>query len=201
MKPARVPVKTLVAKLRTYPASAFENIEAIRTLLQEMPVDEASLTPYLNWDRQHYTRNLIDKSDLYELLAICWEVGQSSSVHNHRDQMCWMAAPIGRLLVENFLVRFQDIETGKCRLEASNTVELTPENPCAVDPGEPVHRVVNPREASQRAVTLHVYSRPFDSCVVYSPEQGTCGNIRLNYNTMYGKPVVSSRESVVSSGR
>jgi hypothetical protein len=102
-----------------------------------------------------------------------------------------MAAPVGKLLVENFHVGFEDIEAGKCRLLASNTVELTAANPCAVDPLEPVHRVVNPREASQRAVTLHVYSRPFDSCVVYSPEQGTCGDIRLHYNTAFGKPVAS----------
>src|ERR1700675_3021757 len=73
MKPVRVPVNAFVEKLRTYPASAFEHTEAIRTFLQEMPVEEASLAPYLTWDRQHYTRNLIDKSDLYELLAICWE--------------------------------------------------------------------------------------------------------------------------------
>jgi hypothetical protein len=152
----------------------------------------ASLAPYLTWNRRHYTRNLIDTSELYELLAICWEVGQASSVHNHRDQNCWMAAPVGRLLVENFRVEFQDLEAGKCRLAASNTVELTAENPCAVDPKEPVHRVVNPRDSDQRAVTLHVYSRPFDSCVVYSPEHGTCGDVRLHYNTMFGKPVVSS---------
>ena len=191
MKSVRVPIHTFVEKLRACPASAFEQTEAIRSLLQEMPVEEASLAPYLSWSRQHYTRNLIDKSDLYELVAICWETGQSSSVHNHRDQNCWMAAPIGRLMVENFHVRFQDLEAGKCQLEASSTVELTAENPCAVDPQEPVHRVVNPREANQRAVTLHVYSRPFDSCVVYSPEQGTCGEIRLHYNTMFGKPVAS----------
>ena len=189
----RVPIDELVRKLRTLPASAFEEVEVVRRLLEAMPVDEASLSPYLTWSRQHYTRNLIDKSELYELLAICWEVGQASSVHNHRDQNCWMAAPVGRLVVENFRVAFQDIEAGKCRLDASNTVELTAENPCAVDPQEPVHRVVNPREANRRAVTLHVYSRPFDTCVVYSPEQGTCGNIQLHYNTMFGKPVPSTQ--------
>jgi hypothetical protein len=64
MKPVRVPVNAIVEKLRAYPASAFEHTEAIRSLLQEMPVDEASLAPYLTWDRQHYTRNLIDKSEL-----------------------------------------------------------------------------------------------------------------------------------------
>jgi predicted metal-dependent enzyme (double-stranded beta helix superfamily) len=187
-----VPIHELVRKLRTFPASAFENTEEIRALLTENPVEEASLAPYLSWDRQHYTRNLIDKTEWYELIAICWEVGQGSSVHNHRDQNCWMAAPVGKLLVENFHVAFEDVEAGKCRLLASNTVELTVANPCAVDPREPVHRVVNPRVANQRAVTLHVYSRPFDSCVVYSPEQGTRGDIQLHYNTVFGKPIPST---------
>ena len=185
--PSRVSIEKLVAKLRALPASAFERTGQIQTLLAETPVEEASLAPYLTWDVQHYTRNLIDKTEFYELMAICWEVGQVSSVHNHRDQNCWMAAPVGTLLVENFRVEFQDIEAGTCRLAASNTVALNAAHPCAVDPQQPVHRVVNPREANRRAVSLHVYSRPFDSCVVYSPEQGTCGEIQLHYNTVFGK--------------
>ena len=188
----RIPIEKLVGELRALAASAFEETDRVRSLLASGPVDPASLAPYLTWDRQHYTRNLIDKTELYELMAICWEVGQASSVHNHRDQNCWMAAPIGKLVVENFRLGFQDLEAGKCRLEPSDRVELTAENPCAVDPKEPVHRVVNPREANQRAVSLHVYSRPFDTCVVYSPEQGTCGEIELHYTTMFGK-VVSSQ--------
>jgi len=191
--PPRVSIDELVRELQGVPASAFDTTEQILSLLAEMPVVEDSLAPYLSWNRQHYTRNLIDKRDLYELVAVCWEVGQSSSVHNHRDQNCWMAAPVGRLLVENFRVEFQDLDAGKCRLLASNTVELTAANPCAVDPREPVHRVVNPREQEQRAVTLHVYSRPFDTCMVYSPELGTCGDIRLHYNTVFGKPVPSNQ--------
>jgi cysteine dioxygenase len=190
---ARVAIDELVGNLRALPRAAFDTTEEVRSLLARMPVEEASLAPYMTWSRQHYTRNLIDKTELYELIAICWEVGQSSSVHNHRDQNCWMAAPVGKLLVENFHVGFQDIEAGTCQLLASNTVELSAAHPCAVDPREPVHRVVNPWEANQRAVTLHVYSRPFDSCVVYSPEQGTCGDIQLHYNTMFGKPVASNQ--------
>jgi cysteine dioxygenase len=184
----RVAIDELVRGLHAFPASAFDDTEEVLSLLARMPVEEGSLAPYLSWDRQHYTRNLIDKTELYELVAVCWEVGQSSSVHNHRDQNCWMAAPVGRLVVENFHVSFQDLDAGKCQLLASNTVELTAANPCAVDPREPVHRVVNPRERQQRAVSLHVYSRPFDTCVVYSPELGTCGDIRLHYNTVFGKP-------------
>jgi cysteine dioxygenase len=184
-----VPIQTLVEGLRQLPASAFDGTETVRRFLRDTPVSAESLAPYLTWDRQHYTRNLIDRTTLYELMAICWEVGQASSVHNHRDQNCWMAVPIGRLHVENFHLVHQDLRAGRSSLEPTNTVEMNIAQPCAVDPSDPVHRVVNPREFNQRAVSLHVYSRPFDTCVVYSPEQGTCGEIQLHFHTEYGKPL------------
>lgn len=182
-----VPIQNFVTELRKFPEPAFSGTDAIVKFLENTPVAPDTLTPYLTWDRQHYTRNLVDKTPLYELIAICWEVGQGSSVHNHRDQNCWMAVPIGRLLVENYRVILQKLEQGICTLETADTVEMNASRPCAVDPLEPVHRVYNPREFDQRAVSLHVYSRPFDTCVVYSPEQGTCGEIKLHYNTEYGK--------------
>jgi cysteine dioxygenase len=183
-----VSIQTFVEGLRQLPEAAFDQVETVRQFLEDTPVSAESLGLYLNWNRQHYTRNLIDRTALYELMAICWEVGQASSVHNHRDQNCWMAVPIGRLRVENFHLVHQDLQKGRCRLEPSNTVEMNISHPCAVDPADPVHRVVNPRAFNQRAVSLHVYSRPFDTCVVYSPEQGTCGEIQLHFNTEYGKP-------------
>ncbi len=182
-----VPIQGLITALRQLPESTFESTEPLRQLLRDTPVAADSLSSYLTWDGQHYTRNLIDRTPLYELMAICWEPGQASSVHNHRDQNCWMAVPIGRLRVENFHLVQQDIAAGKCELQPLNTVDMDISHPCAVDPSDPVHRVVNPREFNERAVSLHVYSRPFDSCVVYSPEQGTCGEIRLHFNTEYGK--------------
>jgi cysteine dioxygenase len=184
----QIPIDQFVSALRKFPEPAFDQTEQLREFLEDHPLSPDSLAPYLTWDRQHYTRNLIDKTSLYELLAICWEVGQSSSVHNHRDQNCWMAVPIGRLLVENFRVVEQDMTAGKCNIHSTDTVEMNAGHPCAVDPLEPVHRVFNPREFNQRAVSLHVYSRPFDTCVVYSAEQGTCGEIQLRYTTEYGNP-------------
>ena len=181
-----VSIDDFVHELRKFPESAFCELETIRRFQAERPVDPASLEPYLFWDAQHYTRNLIDKTALYELIAICWEVGHTSSIHNHRDQNCWMAAPIGKLQVQNYRVLFQDLKVGKCKLERSDLLQMDREHPCAVDPREPVHKVFNPREWNQRAVSLHVYSRPFDSCDVYSEEQQTCGTIGLSYTSERG---------------
>jgi cysteine dioxygenase len=183
-----VSIQHFMADLKQFPQPAFDHTGDILTFLQNNPVAPDTLAPYLSWDRQHYTRNLIDKTSLYELIAICWEVGQTSSVHNHREQNCWMAVPSGRLLVENYHLVSEKLDEGRCQLEVSDTLEMNPAHPCAVDPAEPVHRVVNPTEFNERAVSLHVYSRPFDTCVVYSPERGTCGEIKLHYNTEFGKP-------------
>ena len=183
----QLPIQDFVIELRKFRESSFTDTRELLEFLTLNKVDPDSLARYLTWDRQHYTRNLIDKTPLYELIAICWEIGQASSVHNHKDQNCWMAAPIGRLHVENFHLVSQDLDAGKCVLETTDTVEMRPDQPCAVDPFDPVHRVVNSREFNERAVSLHVYSRPFDSCIVYSPEQGTCGEIKLHYTTEYGE--------------
>jgi cysteine dioxygenase len=183
---SQLSIQDFTSELRKLPPSSFEHVDVVQRFLREHPVTPQSLTPYLVWDRQHYTRNLIDKRSLYELVAICWEVGQASSIHNHRDQNCWMAAPIGTLMVQNYRVLKQDIDAGTCQIEPTDTLEMNVTNPVAVDPREPVHRVYNPAELKQRAVSLHVYSRPFDTCVVYSDQQGTCGVIKLHYTTQYG---------------
>jgi cysteine dioxygenase len=177
-----------VSSLQKFRASSFDGTAEIIGFLHEHPVRPETLDPYLCWDKQHYTRNLIDKSALYELVAICWEVGQHSSIHNHDQQNCWMAAPVGRLLVQNYRTLFEDVNAGYCNIAASELIEMNSINPVAVNPSEPVHKVFNPREFNERAVSLHIYSRPFDQCVVYSEEQRTCGIVKLNYTTEFGKP-------------
>ncbi len=182
-------IQDFVTELRKFPESAFQEVRRIRDFLNSHPVAPETLAPYLFWDSKHYTRNLIDKTALYELVAICWEIGQGSSIHNHHQQNCWMAVPIGRLLVQNYRTLAEDLAAGTCHIEPTFIEEMNPAQCCAVDPAEPVHKVYNPREFNERAVSLHIYAKPFDSCVVYSEENGACGEIKLHYTSEYGKKV------------
>ena len=183
----RVSIDDMVAGLRKLREQDFTAITPVLDYLRANPVDPETIKPYLFWNAQHYTRNLVDKTDLYELLAICWEVGMKSSIHNHKGQNCWMAAPLGRLAVQNYKLLSEDLVAHRCDIVPTDEVHITWDNPVAVDPLNPVHDVRNPREWNERAVSLHVYSRPFDSCIVYSVEQCSCGEIGLQYTSMYGK--------------
>jgi cysteine dioxygenase len=187
-----IAIQELISKLRCCTEDNFLDVAHIQNLLRSSPVDPKSIQQYLIWDPQHYTRNLIDKTPLYELMAICWDVGQVSSIHNHKDQNCWMAVPIGRLLIQNYKVLQQNLKAGTCDIVPTDIVEMNPSQPAAVDPRNPVHKVYNPAEFGERAVSLHVYSRPYDSCVVYSDEQHKCGEIKLSYTSEYGKRAVVS---------
>jgi cysteine dioxygenase len=162
-------------------------LENVQDYILRHPVRPETLDKYLFFSKGNYTRNLIFKNAVFECMTICWEVGQFSRVHNHRDQNCWMAAPIGRLKVQNFRVEDRDAAHGKCRIVPTDIYEMDAAHPAYVNPLEPVHQVLNLPEFNQRAVSIHIYSKPFDSCEVYLREKGTYSDVPLHYTSEYGK--------------
>lgn len=162
-------------------------IPRVQELIQAHGVQPESLRPYLFFSKGNYTRNLIFKNDVFECMAICWESGQISRIHNHRDQNCWMVVPIGRLRVQNFRVEDRNSSGGTCRLVPTIAFDMDAERPGFVDPSEPVHQVLNLVEFGERAVSLHVYSKPFDSCEIYLREKGTYMDVPLHYTSEYGQ--------------
>ena len=181
-----VSIDQFVTGLCAIPEEHFR-VGTVYEYIRDHPVDERSLEPYLFFSENHYTRNLIFKNDVFELMSICWEVGQCSQIHNHHNQNCWMAIPIGRLRVQNFRVVEQKDAAGYCRLEPTNAFDIHRLMPAEVDPGEPVHQVLNLAEFGQRAVSLHIYSRPFNRCLVYRCETDEYREIPLHYTSEYGK--------------
>ena len=156
--------------------------------IQDNPVDPGSMDAYLRYEATHYTRNLVYKCAQFELLALCWDVGQRSRIHNHQGQNCWMSVPVGRLAVQNYEVVSQDESKGFCELRPANRLEMVPGRPSFVEPEMPVHAVLNLPEYGQRATSLHVYSYPYDHCLVYDFERKTYQDVPLFYDSEYGTP-------------
>jgi len=170
-------------------------LENVQDYILRYVVRPETLDKYLFFSKGSYTRNLIFKNDVFECMAICWETGQFSRIHNHRDQNCWMSAPIGRLKVQNFRVEDRDASHGTCRLVPTDIYEIDGVHPAYVNPLEPVHQVLNLTEFQQRAVSVHVYSKPFDTCEVYLREKGTYSDVPLCYTSEYGS--LNSKEKIL----
>lgn len=162
------------------------SLENVQDYVVRHSVLAETLEKYCFFSKGNYTRNLIFKNNLFECMTICWEIGQASRIHNHRGQNCWMSAPVGRLKVQNFRVEEQNAARGTCKIVPTEIYEMNAANPVHVNPLEPVHQVLNLPEFQQRAVSIHVYSKPFNTCEVYRRDEGTYADVPLFYTSEYG---------------
>ena len=181
----QLPIVDWVKGLVAIPERDF-SLEIVQDYIVRHAVRSETLEKYCFFSKGNYTRNLIFKNELFECMTICWEIGQASRIHNHRDQNCWMSAPIGRLKVQNFRVEEKDAARSTCKIAPTEIYEMDATNPVHVNPLEPVHQVLNLPEFKRRAVSIHVYSKPFDTCEIYRRDEGTYRDVPLFYTSEYG---------------
>ena len=187
-----VPIQDFAQRLAAIPKPEFTR-ESVLTFIRNNRVEVSSLEPFLFFSNEHYTRNLIFRNAMFELIAICWDIGQGSPIHNHYDQRCWMAVPYGKVQVLNFKVVRRDAATGFCELEPSTHFFIEPDTPGEVDPEEPIHQVVNAASFRRRAVTLHVYSYPYDTCEVYDLKAKRYQDVPLVNTTDFGVQITEMK--------
>ena len=158
-------------------------------LLKELHIDGRSLQPYLHWLPRRYTRNLIYRNDLFELIALCWAPQTQSPIHNHAGQLCWVSIQEGALRFENFS-SLDGAGPGRVRLAPAGGLERAGVG-CLDLRGleDGIHRVSNPFDTP--AISLHIYSRPYDSCLAYDPITNTAREIQLWYHSVGGRVVTA----------
>jgi cysteine dioxygenase len=181
-----IPVEKLITGLKSISDDEF-TCDNVYTFLGDNPVDVDSISRFFFWRPDHYTRNLIYKDARFEMMAICWEAGQVSQVHNHADQKCWMMVPVGRLRGQNFAIDDIDASRAYCRLRETDAFELSNCLAAKVELEEPIHQILNLAEYGERAVSVHIYSKPFDTCLAYCRETDTFQEVSLAYTSVGGK--------------
>jgi cysteine dioxygenase len=186
--------------------------ERVTEYCAERRIDDASLARYLLFRPERYTRNLVFQDPLFEVMVICWQPGQRTPVHTHNGQLGWMLVERGGVEVTNYRYvscnapENQNVVGIDC-LGGATQLQLDELHHERVDEGGPVstvdkiqtiHRITCPPGTGERAVSLHVYSRPFDSCIAFDLERGRCFRRNLFWDSRYGVPVESP--SPVGSG-
>ncbi|MEP7039614.1 MAG: cysteine dioxygenase family protein [Acidobacteriota bacterium] len=181
-----VKIENLIESLCEIPDADF-TCDKIYNFLAKNPVDVDTISPFFHWSEKFYTRNLIFKDERFELMALCWSEGQVSKIHNHDDQMCWMTVPVGKLRGQNFRAAEIDETKGFCKLEETDNFDLSDCLAAKVELEQPIHQILNLPEFNERAVSLHIYSKPFDKCLCYCRETDKISEVSLNYTSVEGR--------------
>lgn len=193
--PAPVPAEEFIEGIRQL-AEGVITKKAIYDYLVRCEIQSDDLERYKQWLPDRHTRNKIFRNDQIEVLLICWPVGATTPLHTHNGQLGWMTMIEGKLIVENYRkvscnrseneqVVGMDCLAGATEIvmEHLDTEYARPGGPLnTVDKKQTIHRIINPAEWNERAVSMHVYSRPIDSCVVFDMEKQSCFRRDLKYD-------------------
>lgn len=138
------------------PFTAEEMIELARSLDGACDISE-----HRRFKCTTYTRNRVHLNEHFELVVICWEPGQASSIHDHGRSNCLYRVLEGVMVEEQF-------ELGPDGMPVPTQETSYGENEITLAPGHLIHRINN--RADTHLVTLHIYSPPLDAAVThYTP--------------------------------
>ncbi len=175
-------------------------LDRVSSYIKNVPVSKEALESYTYWNEERYTRNLIYRDELFEVMTICWQPGQRTAAHTHNGQLGWMTVPQGNVTVENFrhvscnAEERQNVVGLDCLGGATQiTMERLEKTDWAgsdvvatVDKIHTIHRISND-EKGEGAISLHIYSKPFDSCIAFDLANQRCFRRTLSYYSRFGR--------------
>jgi cysteine dioxygenase len=74
------------------------------------------------------------------------------------------------------------------KIEPIREIEASAGGPVlTADKLQTIHRLYNLSDKTERAISIHIYSRPIDSCVAFDMERQRCYRRELAYFSKYGE--------------
>jgi len=197
--PLKSRVTDFIAGLKTLEKDPITS-EGIRDYMAQMQPSYEALAPYVLWNRERYTRNLIYRDDFFEVLALCWLPGQQTPIHSHNGQLGWVMVLQGELISRNYRFVRSEMPNKVAAPSRNGTsparpveVELLNSINCqadgtivAVDRRQTTHQIENLDRSLAGSVSLHLYSRPIDSCVLFDEATRCWERRKLQYYSANG---------------
>ncbi|MCH8329813.1 MAG: cysteine dioxygenase family protein [Bacteroidetes bacterium] len=136
-------------------------------------IDLNEVENFIKWDPEHYTRNIIEGNEDYELMVICWEPGHKSGIHNHGTQEGWMDIIQGVIHEEMFDRASDDQEP-----HATTESDLEVKQVSYINDQIGMHRLSN--TSDERAISLHLYVKPLDHFDIYNETTGEFSEFEID---------------------
>ena len=128
--------------------------------LKNMEVNLDALRECIGYTDNGYQRNVIKRTEFYELVAICWTPGQDTPIHDHVGSDCAFLIADG-VSTETI---YQLNDEGLAYPVEVRTYQ--PGEVCAAEEPD-IHRVSN--DSDSELINVHVYTPPLHAYSLYEP--------------------------------
>ncbi|KAK2837807.1 hypothetical protein Q5P01_015019 [Channa striata] len=160
------------------------NVEEVQNIMESYKSNPQEWSRYAKFDKYRYTRNLVDEGNgKFNLMILCWGEGHGSSIHDHTNSHCFMKLLQGQL--KESLFEWPDKEHPGDMVQKSH--RFLEENKVAyINDSIGLHRVENVSHI-EGAVSLHLYSPPFETCQTFDQRTGHKNTVRMTFWSRFGE--------------
>ncbi|XP_045184749.2 cysteine dioxygenase type 1-like isoform X2 [Mercenaria mercenaria] len=160
------------------------NVDFVKAFMGMYKSNYKEWKKFAKWDVHRYTRNLVDAGNgKFNLMVLCWNEAQGSSIHSHADAHCFMKVLDGQVQEQLYDWPSESEGEKQMNLKAVSKYEKNQVAYICDDLG--LHRVENPSH-SDKAVTLHLYSPPFDECASFDEKTGHKNMCKVTFWSKFG---------------
>ncbi|XP_025242809.1 cysteine dioxygenase type 1 isoform X1 [Theropithecus gelada] len=177
------------------------NVEEVQAIMEAYESDPTEWATYAKFDQYSYgrglqfvvvggggggwlwyTRNLVDQGNgKFNLMILCWGEGHGSSIHDHTNSHCFLKMLQGNL--KETLFAWPDKKSNEMVKKSERVLR---ENQCAyINDSIGLHRVENISH-TEPAVSLHLYSPPFDTCHAFDQRTGHKNKVTMTFHSKFG---------------
>lgn len=144
-------------------------------ILQNLEIPSTEFEEHATWSRGSYTRNCITRRNDFELILLCWDAESKTKIHDHAGQHCWVYQVEGEVREVRLNGPAEDLK--------SYSDEVLEEGDLSYMHDKMGYHFIQ-NEQHKRAMTLHVYARPIDSCKVYNDESAEFETVDMEYDSI-----------------
>jgi len=123
-------------------------------------VTDQEIAKHAFFSEHRYSRNLVVRDKVFEILIICWKSGQRSLIHDHRGSFGVVKVIRGILTESVFIPALNGM------IKAMGSREYRAGD-VQVEDQSTIHQVSNLQPEQDDAISLHVYVPPLSGMNIY----------------------------------
>ncbi len=153
-------------------------VDQLLQLFRSLCLCDELIEENIHFHETMYSRNLICRTPRFDMLVLCWQPGQTSSVHDHCGSLNCTRVYRGQLTSRVFTIEDQP-EPGRFVLGPAEEEKVGPGGFATVDRGQ-IHQLAN--TSDEPLVTIHVYAQPLKTMNVYDVDAQARERVTLRYS-------------------
>ena len=144
-------------------------------IIRSINLSASDFDQYCSWSDDCYTRNCVFENENFQIILLCWCIGQATPIHDHGGEECWVKVIDGELKE----TVYKQNETKELKVVKSAIAKVNDVTYMKDFMG--FHKLEN--IADKRSLTLHIYAKPIHTCNTFDEISKTFVSKKMRYHT------------------